>query len=68
MPDALFIYVGIIQQFDPISWWRHQMETFSTLLALCDGNSPVAGEFPFIKASDAELQCFHWSAPEQTVE
>ena len=28
------------------SWWRHQMETFSALLALCAGNSPVAGEFP----------------------
>ena len=23
------------------SWWRHQMETFSALLALCEGNSPV---------------------------
>ena len=22
------------------SWWRHQMETFSTLLAICAGNSP----------------------------
>ena len=28
------------------SWWRHHMETFSALLALCVGNSPVAGEFP----------------------
>ena len=28
------------------SWWRHQMETFSALLALCAGNSPVIGEFP----------------------
>ena len=27
-------------------WWRHHMETFSALLALCAGNSPVAGEFP----------------------
>ena len=27
-------------------WWRHQMETFSALLALCAGNSPVIGEFP----------------------
>ena len=26
--------------------WRHQMETFSALLALCAGNSPVPGEFP----------------------
>ena len=23
------------------SWWRHLMETFSALLALCAGNSPV---------------------------
>ena len=27
-------------------WWRHQMETFSALLAICAGNSPVSGEFP----------------------
>ena len=29
-----------------VSWWRHQMETFSASLALCVGNSPVTGEFP----------------------
>ena len=28
------------------SWWCHQMETFSTLLAICAGNSLVTGEFP----------------------
>ena len=28
------------------TWGRHQMETFSALLALCAGNSPVIGEFP----------------------
>ena len=27
-------------------WWRHQMETFSALLAPCVWNSPVTGEFP----------------------
>ena len=27
-------------------WWRHEMEPFSTLLAICAGNSPVPGEFP----------------------
>ena len=26
--------------------WRHQMKTFSALLALCAGNSPVTSEFP----------------------
>ena len=29
-----------------ITWWRHQMETLSPLLAICAGNSPVPGEFP----------------------
>ena len=28
------------------SWWRHQMETFSALLAIYAGTFPVAGEFP----------------------
>ena len=32
--------------FSACSRWRHQMETFSALLALCAGNSPVTGEFP----------------------
>ena len=27
-------------------WWRHQMETISTLLALCEGNSLTTSEFP----------------------
>ena len=29
-----------------LTWWRHQMETFSALLAICAGNSSVTGEFP----------------------
>ena len=28
------------------TWWCHQMETISTLLAIWTGNSPVPGEFP----------------------
>ena len=28
------------------AWWRHQMETFSALLAMCAGNSSVSGEIP----------------------
>ena len=28
------------------TWLRHQMEIFSALLTLCDGNSPVTGELP----------------------
>ena len=29
-----------------LSWWRHQMETFSALLALCAGNSPAPVNSP----------------------
>ena len=29
-----------------LPWWRHQVETFSALLAICAGNSPGTGEFP----------------------
>ena len=28
------------------TWWRHQMEKFSALLAISAGNSPVTCEFP----------------------
>ena len=33
-----------LQHWSP--WWRHHMETFPTLLALCTWNSPITGEFP----------------------
>ena len=28
------------------TWWRHRMETFPALKAICAENSPVSGEFP----------------------
>ena len=28
-------------RFSMNTWWRHQMETFSALLAICVGNSPM---------------------------
>ena len=44
---SLFCYPGIMSrcQFSD-TWWRHQMETSSALLAICAGNSPFTGEFP----------------------
>ena len=39
-------YILLVHIICGLSWWHHQMETFSTLLALCAGNSPVTGEFP----------------------
>ena len=40
---------GILQllaTWNLFSWRHHEMETFSALLALCAGNSPVSAEFP----------------------
>ena len=36
----------ILEGPDNSSWWRHQMKTFSALLALYAGNSSVTGEIP----------------------
>ena len=33
-------------QFQDATWWRHQMETFFAVLAICAGNSPVTSGFP----------------------
>ena len=41
--DTLILPMNLSRTFP---WWRHQMETFSALLAICAGNSPVPGEFP----------------------
>ena len=35
-----------VVEYSNSPWWRHQMKTFSVLLALCAGNSSVTGEFP----------------------
>ena len=39
-------YPVLQQPHDATAWWRHQIETFSTLLAFCARNSTVNGEFP----------------------
>ena len=50
-----------------VAWWLYQMETFPHYWPFVRGVDrwPVD---PLKKASDAELWCFLWSAPEQTAE
>ena len=47
--------------YGPLTWWRHQMETFSALVAFSAGNSPVTGEFPaqrpLTRSFDVTLIC-----------
>ena len=40
------------------SSWHDQMEAFSALLALCEGNSPVTGEFPTQRPVTQSLDVF----------
>ena len=45
-PRSLCSHSGTLdEKGTTLSWWRHEMETLSALLALCAGNSPVTGEF-----------------------
>ena len=44
--SSVLLHWSICCGINPRSWWRHQMETFSALLALYAGNSPVTCEFP----------------------
>ena len=50
-----------------VSWWRHQMETFSALLVFCAENSPTTGQFP---AQRPVTQSFDvlFDLPEPTIE
>ena len=41
-----------------LSWWRHEMETFSALLAIYAGNSPVPSEFPAQRPVTRSLHVF----------
>ena len=44
-----------------ITWWRHHMETFSALLAICAANSSVIGEFPAGKLRGALVFSLIWA-------
>ena len=39
-------WLPFCRQHFKLTWWCHQMETFSASLALCVGNSAVTNEFP----------------------
>ena len=45
-------------------WRRHEMETFSALLAICAGNSPVTGEFSTQRQVSLSFDGYFLSGPE----
>ena len=53
----MWMLIGVNYRRTCYSWWLHQIETVSALLALCHR------WIPRLKASDAYLWCFLWSAP-----
>ena len=59
---ALAMELHLFCNYHPLfrvwSWWRHQMETFSALLAICAGNSPVPGEFPTQRPATRSFDVF----------
>ena len=51
-------YIPLSMQSCYYSWWRHLMDTFSALLAICAGNTPVPGEFPAQKPVTQSFDVF----------
>ena len=54
------------------SWWRHQMETFSALLALCAGNSPTRSFDIFFrlclnKRLSKQSRCWWFDTPSRSL-
>ena len=48
------VYVYILAN----SWWRHQMESFSALMTVCEGNSLVTGDFPSLSPVTRSFDVF----------
>ena len=55
--------IGVMR--NDFAWWLHQMETFSALLAICVGNSPVTGEFPTQRPVTRSFDVFFDLRPNQ---
>ena len=51
----IYIILPLLLQYG--TFWHHDMETLSKLLALCEGNLPVIDGFPSQRASNTELWC-----------
>ena len=47
-----FPYGGMIEKRNYITWWRHQMETFSVLLAICEFAAEFAAQRPVTRSFD----------------
>ena len=66
--EKLLVKWAPVTHLPPNPWWRHIMERFSVVLALCERNPPVTSGFPSKRANNAELWCFLWCGPQPTVE
>ena len=51
-------------QLQWVPWWRHDIETLSALLAICEGNPPMSGAFPLLRTSNSQLWRFLYCWPE----
>ena len=54
--DVKFCVTGALKLY--VTWWRHEIETFSALLVLCEGNPPATGEFPSQRTLTQSLDDF----------
>ena len=51
---------GVAKILHGKSWWRHQMETLSAFMALCEGNPSVTGGFPLQRPVTRSFDVFFY--------
>ena len=56
--DVVIIFSRLPYYWPFMTWWRHHVETFCALLALCAMNSPVTGEFPSQRPATRSFDVF----------
>ena len=52
------VFINVWYRLGDLAWWRHQMETFSALLALCEGYPSVTGGFPSLRLVTGSFDVF----------
>ena len=54
----IFCDIKYVEHWPSSIWWHHQIEKFSMLLVLCEGNPPVTGGFPSQRPVMCSLDVF----------
>ena len=58
LPYGIWLLIRVSMDWIKVTWWHHQMGTFSLLLALCEGNPLIPSWRPVIWSFDVFFDVF----------